>query len=167
MFKSLSVFVFTFVFLLVGTSDMQAQHETEDEETTQEREIVFQSIFAGECEGAYIKVPGKVVLNETTKELSVESVLVEDMRWLIFDRKGKKVFEAEVFVLLNDGKGEDAVRIVDIGWKGRNLGEDLPEDYYAYAVSGTCKGGKRFTGSGMFELAREIEELKEPQEKEE
>lgn len=95
------------------------------------------------CEEPYIFFPSAFTPNgdgqNDVLRLRARPALVLDAYWVIYNRWGQQMFEANN---LNDQ------------WDGTYKGKDLPPDVYGYYLRVNCPGGEQFTKKGNVTLLR-------------
>lgn len=99
------------------------------------------TVFAPECEDPYIFLPTGFSPNGDgeNETLQLKGVLIESAYWVVYNRWGEKVFEAN--------SPDDA-------WDGTYKGEAQPAETYGYYLRVKCVGGKEFQKQGNITLIR-------------
>ncbi len=72
---------------------------------------------------------------EEPQTLIVETIGIRDIKLLIYNRWGTKVFESNSSIV---GSSDEKSKAVDTGWDGTSLGEDLAPGLYVYSIEGEC-----------------------------
>lgn len=95
------------------------------------------------CEEPYIFFPSAFTPNGDGENdelrLRARPPLVLEVNWVIYNRWGQKMFEAQN---LNDA------------WDGTYKGQQLPPDVYGFYLTVSCPGGETFTKKGNVTLLR-------------
>ncbi len=106
-------------------------------DTTTVTVVVFQQV----CDTEFVFIPNLFSPNGdgVNDMLFVESAIIEEMFFTVYNRWGNKVFET------NDQS---------VGWDGTFNGEEAPQDAYGYYFEGRCIGGERIQLKGSVTLVR-------------
>lgn len=143
--------------LLVGFSLMAnallAQVERDDVQQVATQYNSYTGAVAGECVGAELRIPAHFELHGD-QTIKLEATNIKEVRWMIFDRKGTKLFEEQLSILYfqNEEKDGKKYKWVDTGWNGSHQGVQLPEGVYVYTLNIICTDEKKMKGNGMLEL---------------
>lgn len=106
--------------------------------------ILFLSLMAfslgvnAQCNKENIMVPTSLNPHNNVgqpKTLVVEAEGVKELKMLLFNRWGTKIFESSSSTLITS---DTEVRSVDTGWDGTSLGENLPAGIYVYSMEAQC-----------------------------
>jgi gliding motility-associated-like protein len=100
--------------------------------------VVVRSLF---CEEPYVFFPTGFSPNDDGENdaLKLESNVVEEVYWVVFNRWGEKVFEANT---------------LDDFWDGTFRGKPQPAETYGYYLRVRCPGGEEFIKKGNVTLLR-------------
>lgn len=142
------------LFLLVTLHCSAQVHQLDDVHQVSIPHVLYQGATAGECTDAFVRVPEVFELHGE-QGVSIEVGNVKEVRLMVFDRKGIKLFETQISVLYNpqtDVKEGVKRRFVDSGWNGHSQGQKLPQGLYAYTLQAVCIDDKKMKGNGMMEI---------------
>lgn len=93
------------------------------------------------CEDPYVFLPNAFSPNGDGNNdvLKLEGADIQEVTWIIYDRWGEKLFQADS---------------VDDAWDGIYLGKTLPPDTYAFYLRVSCVGGRESIRKGNVTLLR-------------
>jgi hypothetical protein len=117
-----------------------------------------------QCTTDHITVPPNVVPHNKTdkpKTLVIKTIGMKELNILIYDRRGRKVFESNSDIL---GASHKEAKTIDTGWDGNSLGEDLSAGEYVYAIEGVCLDKSTIRKNGTIILTMEKKALLEKKE---
>lgn len=107
---------------------------------TTDRELTV-TVLQSNCTEGFIYLPNAFTPNGDQRNdvLFVRGYSITDMRLIIYNRWGEKVFETTA---------------IDNGWDGTYNGEPVCSDVYGYYLEVTCFGGERFVDQGNVTVLR-------------
>ena len=111
-----------------------------------------------QCTEANIIVPTNVEpYNKTNKPktLTVETKGIKELKIWVYNTRGTKVFESTSDLV---GTSNETVKMVDTGWDGTSLGEELAAGVYVYSMIGQCLDKSSVKKSGTIVLTIEKHE---------
>jgi len=117
-----------------------------------------------QCTTDHITVPPNVEPQNKTdkpKTLVIETIGMSNLKILIYDRWGTKVFESSSAIL---GASDKETKMIDTGWDGNSLGKDLSAGEYIYAIEGVCLDKSTVRKNGTIILTIEKKVLLEKKE---
>lgn len=106
----------------------------------------------GQCNKNNIKVPPNLEpynKKNQPRTLTLETKGIKELKLLIYTTKGTKVFESSSALV---GASEEKIKLLDTGWDGMQLGENLAAGIYIYSMEAQCLDKSMIQKSGSIIL---------------
>lgn len=106
----------------------------------------------GQCTRDNINVPPNLEpynKKDKPKTLTLKTKGIKELKLLIYTTNGRKIFESSSALV---GAAIDKTKLVDTGWDGTQMGEDLAAGIYVYSMEAQCLDKKTVRKSGTIVL---------------